>query len=41
MAETGRLEDAVEFFSNPEPRCPGVLLDVSDSMRGRPLAGTI
>jgi len=39
MAETGRLEDAVEFFSNPEPRCPCVLLlDVSDSMRGQPMA---
>lgn len=39
MAEMGRLEDAVEFFSNPEPRCPCVLLlDVSDSMRGQPLA---
>jgi uncharacterized protein YegL len=39
MTESGRLEDAVEFFSNPEPRCPCVLLlDVSDSMRGQPLA---
>lgn len=39
MATIGRLEDAVEFFSNPEPRCPCVLLlDVSDSMRGQPLA---
>ena len=39
MAEMGRLEDSVEFFSNPEPRCPCVLLlDVSDSMRGQPMA---
>lgn len=39
MPPIGSLEDSVEFFSNPEPRCPCVLLlDVSDSMRGQPLA---
>ena len=33
-----RLEDAVEFAENPEPRCPCVLLlDTSGSMKGDPL----
>lgn len=33
-----RLEDAVEFAENPEPRCPCVLLlDTSGSMQGEPL----
>lgn len=35
MPEFLRLEDAVEFAENPEPRCPCVLLlDVSGSMQG-------
>lgn len=35
MRETLRLEDAVEFAENPEPRCPCILLlDVSGSMQG-------
>lgn len=35
MAEMFRIEEAVEFAENPEPRCPCVLLlDVSKSMRG-------
>jgi uncharacterized protein YegL len=39
MAETPRLEDAVEFAVNPEPRCPCVLLlDTSGSMQGASLA---
>ena len=34
-----KLEDMVEFYNNPEPRCPCVLLlDTSDSMRGNPIA---
>lgn len=33
-----RLEDAVEFAENPEPRCPCVLLlDTSGSMEGEPI----
>ncbi|MBI4752718.1 MAG: VWA domain-containing protein [Acidobacteria bacterium] len=33
-----RLEDAVEFAENPEPRCPCVLLlDTSGSMNGQPI----
>jgi len=33
MPETLRLEDAVEFAENPEPRCPCILLlDISGSM---------
>ncbi|MGL5083824.1 MAG: vWA domain-containing protein [Microcoleaceae cyanobacterium] len=33
-----RLEDAVEFAENPEPRCPCVLLlDTSASMQGVPI----
>ncbi len=36
MSEVLRLEDAVEFAENPEPRCPCVLLlDTSGSMDGR------
>jgi uncharacterized protein YegL len=39
MNEPIRLEDAVEFAENPEPRCPCVLLlDTSGSMRGEPIA---
>ncbi|CDM94986.1 Tellurite resistance, TerY, von Willebrand factor type A domain protein [Limnospira indica PCC 8005] len=35
-----RLEEAVEFAENPEPRCPCVLLlDTSASMQGEPLDG--
>lgn len=35
MPELLKLEDAVEFAENPEPRCPCVLLlDVSGSMQG-------
>ena len=35
MVETLRLEDAVEFAENPEPRCPCILLlDISGSMQG-------
>lgn len=38
MPESLRLEDAVEFAENPEPRCPCVLLlDVSGSMNGAPI----
>jgi len=38
MAEAPRLEDAVEFAENPEPRCPCVLLlDTSGSMQGVPI----
>ncbi|HLK60242.1 MAG TPA: VWA domain-containing protein [Chthonomonadaceae bacterium] len=39
MAGNRPLEEAVEFYPyNPEPRCPCVLLlDTSDSMRGRPI----
>ncbi|HOY57645.1 MAG TPA: VWA domain-containing protein [Verrucomicrobiota bacterium] len=34
-----KLEDAVEFAENPEPRCPCVLLlDTSGSMQGEPIA---
>ncbi|NMG60914.1 VWA domain-containing protein, partial [Geitlerinema sp. P-1104] len=33
-----RLEDAVEFAENPEPRCPCILLlDTSGSMSGLPI----
>jgi uncharacterized protein YegL len=39
MADTSRLEEAVEFAENPEPRCPCVLLlDTSGSMQGAPSA---
>jgi uncharacterized protein YegL len=35
MAEDQRLEEAVEFAENPEPRCPCLLLlDTSGSMQG-------
>jgi len=35
MAEVPRLEEAIEFAENPEPRCPCVLLlDTSGSMQG-------
>jgi uncharacterized protein YegL len=38
MSLMARLEDAVEFAENPEPRCPCVLLlDTSGSMQGEPL----
>jgi len=38
MSLMARLEDAVEFAENPEPRCPCVLLlDTSGSMQGDPL----
>lgn len=38
MSELVRLEDAVEFAENPEPRCPCILLlDVSGSMQGAPI----
>lgn len=38
MPEPLRLEDAVEFAENPEPRCPCVLLlDTSGSMQGEPI----
>lgn len=38
MSEQIKLEDAVEFAENPEPRCPCVLLlDTSGSMRGEPI----
>lgn len=38
MSQLSRLEDAVEFAENPEPRCPCVLLlDTSGSMQGHPI----
>ncbi len=38
MPETLRLDEAVEFAENPEPRCPCVLLlDTSGSMQGEPI----
>jgi len=38
MSGPGRLEEAVEFAENPEPRCPCVLLlDTSGSMQGAPI----
>jgi len=38
MPELLKLEDAVEFAENPEPRCPCVLLlDISGSMNGEPI----
>ena len=38
MAENIKLEEAVEFAENPEPRCPCVLLlDTSGSMKGDPI----
>jgi uncharacterized protein YegL len=42
MSLLSRLEDAVEFAENPEPRCPCVLLlDTSGSMKGEPLQAMI
>ncbi len=39
MSEILRLEEAVEFAENPEPRCPCVLLlDTSGSMQGAPIS---
>ena len=36
MANTPRLDEAVEFAENPEPCCPCVLLlDTSGSMQAR------
>jgi len=38
MSDTLRLDEAVEFAENPEPRCPCVLLlDTSGSMQGMAL----
>mgnify|MGYP001806191694 CR=1 FL=1 len=38
MSESPRLDEAVEFAENPEPRCPCLLLlDVSGSMSGAPI----
>jgi len=38
MPESPRLDEAVEFAENPEPRCPCILLlDVSGSMAGAPI----
>jgi len=38
MSESRRLEEAVDFAENPEPRCPCILLlDVSGSMSGAPI----
>lgn len=38
MAEMPRLEEAVQFAENPEPRCPCILLlDTSGSMQGAPI----
>jgi hypothetical protein len=38
MPEPLRLDEAVEFAENPEPRCPCVLLlDTSGSMQGEAL----
>lgn len=38
MPEPLRLEEAVEFAENPEPRCPCILLlDTSGSMGGAPI----
>jgi uncharacterized protein YegL len=39
MPDNIKLEDAIEFAENPEPRCPCVLLlDTSGSMSGEPIA---
>jgi uncharacterized protein YegL len=39
MPDKIKLEDAIEFAENPEPRCPCVLLlDTSGSMQGEPIA---
>jgi uncharacterized protein YegL len=38
MTEVGRLDEAVEFAVNPEPRCAcALLLDTSGSMLGEPI----
>ena len=38
MSESRRLEEAVDFAENSEPRCPCILLlDVSGSMSGAPI----
>ena len=38
MNDKQKLEEAVEFVENPEPRCPCVLLlDTSSSMSGEPI----
>lgn len=38
MPDSLRLDEAVEFAENPEPRCPCVLLlDTSGSMQGAPI----
>ena len=38
MSDETRLDEAVEFAENPEPRCPCVLLlDTSGSMKGAPI----
>lgn len=38
MSDTMKIEEAVEFAENPEPRCPCVLLlDTSGSMQGEPI----
>ena len=38
MTDEPKLEEAVEFAENPEPRCPCVLLlDTSGSMKGAPI----
>jgi uncharacterized protein YegL len=38
MNPTVKLDEAVEFAENPEPRCPCVLLlDTSGSMKGEPI----
>ena len=38
MSESLRLEEAVEFAENPEPRCACILLlDISGSMQGAPI----
>ncbi len=38
MSDNVKLDEAVEFAENPEPRCPCVLaLDTSGSMRGAPI----
>ena len=35
MADTPKLDEAIEFAENPEPRCPcDLLLDTSSSMQG-------
>lgn len=39
MSDEIRIEEAVEFAENPEPRCPCVLLlDTSGSMKGAPIS---